>query len=243
MHYSDIVLYQGADPDGIQDAMARLLGVLHGINRAHGAHGDQHRQKGEYPLAAAFPHWQNPLFSAQKRLSNGCTGPILRVFGPEPLLNMLCGHKLLQSLELEGRAQAGAVHHIPENISRWVRFSRYHNKEKEVSGSYGRRLERRRALLGVKHQPPPCEPVENPLSCNDLEISKFKPSPFVFIGILRKDKPPFSLPVRRTLFSANEKPDHALRINSWGLVTEGALPDFLPEPDLTGHRAPASDEK
>lgn len=233
MHYSDIVLYQGADPDGIQDAMARLLGVLHGINRAHGSHGDQHRQKGDYPLAIAFPHWQNPLFSAQKRLSNGFTGPIMRVFGPEPLLNTLCGHKLLQSLELEGRAQSREVRPVPENIGRWVRFSRYHNKEKKVSGSYERRLERRRDLFGSKYQQGADELVGNHPLCDTTEISKFKQSPFVFIRILRKDKPPFSLPVRRTLYSASEKPDQALRVNSWGLVTEGALPDFLPEPDAT----------
>lgn len=230
MHYTDIVLYQGADPDGIQDGMARLLGVLHGINRAHGSHGDQHRQKGDYPLAVAFPHWQNPLFSAQKRLSNGTPGPILRAFGPEHLLNMLCQHKLLQSLELEGRAQAGPVRPVPENIERWVRFSRYHQREKQVSASYRRRLERRRATSTQSNQPAE-ETTTNPTLNDKRQHEIAKVTPYVFVSILRKDKPLFWLPVRRKLYSTTEKPNQTLKINSWGLVTEGALPDFLPKPD------------
>lgn len=227
MHYIDIVLFQGADPDGIRDAIARLLGVLHGINRAHGIHGDEYRQKGDYPLAVAFPHWQNPTFSAHKRLSNGTTGPILRVFGPEPLLNMLNRHKLMQSLELEGRAQPGTIRPVPENINRWVKYSRYHNREKRVSSSYRLRMERRRTLFG-KDFKRPAEPAENPPFCSEQETVMIKSNPFVYITISRKDKPPFSLPVRQTIYSSNENPEQALKVNSWGLVSEGALPDFKP---------------
>ena len=97
MHYTDTLLFQGADPDGIADATSRLLAVLHGINRAHGNHGDQHRQKGDYPLSIAFPRWQTPSMSAHKRLSGGTTGPILRIFGPKPLLDMFNQHTLINT--------------------------------------------------------------------------------------------------------------------------------------------------
>jgi hypothetical protein len=217
MHYTDILLFQGADPDGISDATSRLLAVLHGINRAHGTHGDQHRQKGDYPLSIAFPRWQAPSMSVGTRLSGGATGPILRVFGPEPLLDMLNRHSLMQSLIMEGRAQPGKVLPAPDSSSQWVSYSRYHRKEKAASKSY----QRRHALfIERKKQAGKTEP-----STDNNNLAS-KPEPYVYLKISRNGNEPVLLPVREKIVTNSNKLNQALRVNSWGLTTEGALPYF-----------------
>lgn len=217
MHYTDILLFQGADPDGISDATSRLLAVLHGINRAHGTHGDQHRQKGDYPLSIAFPRWQTPTLSAGARLSGGTTGPILRVFGPEPLLDMLNRHSLMQSLIMEGRADPGKVLLAPKSPGQWVSYSRYHRKEKAASKSY----QRRHALfIERKKQAGKTEPnIDNKNVASKLE-------PYVYLKISRKGNESVLLPVQEKIVNNSNKPDQALRINSWGLTSEGVLPYF-----------------
>lgn len=221
-HYTDIRLYQGADPDGITDALSRLLGVLHGINRAHGTHGDQHRQKGNYPLSIAFPHWQAPTLSAHKRLSQGATGPIFRIFGPESLLDMLIRHTLTQSLIMEGRAQTRKILTVPDNPEQWVSYKRYHHHEKSASNSY----KRRHALFLERKKQATTDQASQQFTAQTEETTP-KTEAFVYLKIMRKDKPLFVLPVVEKKYQHQHKPDQPLRVNSWGLVTEGALPLIL----------------
>jgi CRISPR-associated protein (Cas_Csy4) len=210
MHYTDTLLFQGADPDGISDATSRLLAVLHGINRAHGTQGD-------YLLSIAFPRWQTPTMSAHKRLSGGTTGPILRVFGPRPLLDMFNQHTLMQSLIMEGRAEPGKVLSTPDNSVQWVSYTRYHRKEKAASKSYQRRHD---SFIEQKKQAAKTQPSTN----NKNSVPK--PEPYVYLKILRKGDEPVLLPVQEKIVNSSNKPEQPLRINSWGLTTEGVLPYF-----------------
>ena len=217
MHYTDTLLFQGADPDGIADATSRLLAVLHGINRTHGNHGDQHRQKGDYPLSIAFPRWQTPTTSAHKRLSRGTTGPILRIFGPKPLLDMFNQHTLMQSLIMEGRAQSGKVLAIPNNPVQWVSYSRYHRKEKAASKSYKRRHD---LFIERKKQAAETRP-----STNHENVAS-KTESYIYLKIVRNGNELVLLPVQEKIVNASDKPEQSLRVNSWGLSTEGVLPYF-----------------
>jgi CRISPR-associated endoribonuclease Cas6/Csy4 subtype I-F len=221
MFYTDIRLFQGADPDGIIDAISRLLGVLHGINRAHGEHGDQHLQKGDYPLGIAFPYWQAPTLSAQKRLSQGTIGPVLRIFGPETLLDMINQHALLQSLIMEGRAEPGQILAVPEKPEQWVSYKRYHAKEKSVSNSY-----QRRHTLFLEKKKQAADGHETSKQPVQHEEVYRKTEAFIYLKILCKDKPLFAVPVVEKKYSNQQKPEQALRLNSWGLVTAGGLPDI-----------------
>ncbi len=212
MYYTDILLFQGAEPDGISDATSRLLAVLHGINRAHGSA----EAPGGYPLAIAFPRWQAPTISANRTLSNGTTGPILRVFGPEALLTMLNTHKLMHSLMLEGRADPGKIIPAPENASSWVAYRRYHHKEKTKSASYQKRHQ---AFLETKRAS-----AEASVSVTELPKPKNQHLSYIYLKIPRETHV-VTFPVVEKLASTNS-PEQVLRINSWGLTTNGWLPYF-----------------
>ena len=212
MYYTDILLFQGAEPDGISDATSRLLAVLHGINRGHG----NAEAPGGYPLAIAFPRWQAPTISANRPLSNGTTGPILRVFGPEALLTMLNSHKLMHSLTLEGRADPGKIIKTPENANSWVAYRRYHHKEKTMSASYQKRHQ---AYLDAKRNSAEADaPVSDPPKPKNQHLS------YIYLKIPRATHV-VTFPVVEKSTSTH-LPEQALRINSWGLTTGGWLPYF-----------------
>lgn len=221
MHYTDILLFQGSDPDGIEDTTSRILAVLHGINRAHGNHGDEHRKKGDYPLAIAFPRWRTPTMSANKRLSQGTTGAILRIFSErDELLNHVNQHGLMQDLELQGKAQTDKVRSAPDTIQ-WVSYQRYHRKQKRMSQSYAKRH------LEFLEKKKKSSQTQETLSENKLAES---PAPkkepyksYLYLKIPRKNNIVI-LPVTETIHTS--KTNKALRINSWGLTTEGGLPYF-----------------
>ncbi|MDD5272368.1 MAG: type I-F CRISPR-associated endoribonuclease Cas6/Csy4 [Methylovulum sp.] len=208
MHYTDILLFQGDDPDGISDATSRLLAVLHGINRAHG-----NVEEGN-PLAIAFPRWQAPTSSAHQRLSGGTTGPILRVFGPDTLLSMLNAHKLMHSLMLEGRADPGKILTVP-TTGQWVCYRRYLRQEKTSSGSYQKRhhtfLEKKASDQTATPQAPQQPP-------------KHPNAPYIYLSIPRPEGDMVTFPVTEAI--TTDKPEQPLRANSWGLTLTGGLPYF-----------------
>ena len=141
----------------------------------------------------------------------------MRIFGPKPLLDMFNQHTLMQSLIMEGRAQSGKVLAIPNNPVQWVSYSRYHRKEKAASKSYKRRHD---LFIERKKQAAETRP-----STNHENVAS-KTESYIYLKIVRNGNELVLLPVQEKIVNASDKPEQSLRVNSWGLTTEGVLPYF-----------------
>jgi hypothetical protein len=132
---------------------------------------------------------------------------------------MINRHALTQSLMMEGRAETDRILAVPEKPEQWVSYQRYHAKEKSVSNSY----QRRHALFLEKKKQAAAghEAAKQPIQ---YEETYRKTEAFVYLKILCKNKPLFAVPVVEKKYPDQHKPAQALRLNSWGLVTAGALP-------------------